>query len=55
MVLASAQSAFITNGLVAFYPFSGNFLDQSGGGTVDPRRYFLGGISNQRVVQWLYR
>ena len=32
MVLASAQPAFITNGLVAFYPFSGNFLDQSGNG-----------------------
>lgn len=27
-----AQPAFITNGLVAFYPFSGDFNDQSGNG-----------------------
>ncbi len=31
-VFAVAQPAFITNGLVAFYPFSGDFNDQGGNG-----------------------
>lgn len=32
LVTAFAQPAFLTNGLVAFYPFNGDFHDQSGNG-----------------------
>ncbi len=53
--MGSAQPAFITNGLVAFYPFSGDFSDQSGnglslanfGGNLGPDRF---GTNNSSLI-----